>query len=436
MKRKIYYDLMTWKNDYETVKPLMILGARQIGKTYIINEFCKSEFKNYVYINFLENNELRNLYSADMNSEERFRNLKMLLGIDLEIEGTIIFADEVQESEVFISELKFLCENHNDVRVVCAGSLLGVKLKRSHFSFPVGKVKMINMFPMDFEEFLIANDQEMLIEAIKISYNENKSMGLPIHSIAMNWYKKYNITGGMPESVKNFIAVDGDYIKYDTSIVKNIIDSYFNDMSKYVSSDSETLKIKRLYNSIPSQIANESKKFQYSKIISGGRMRDYELPLDWLLESNIVYLSSVVSNPQIPIKAFEDVNTFKLFINDIGILNSLLEVNYYNIINDNLGIYKGLIAENYVANQLVYNGINLHYWKSDNKAEVDFLIADDNGVIPIEVKAGENTQSKSLGVYKTKYSPAYSIRVSGKDFGYNEETRIKSVPLYAVFCIK
>ena len=434
MKRKIYDELLRWKKNNS--KPLMVLGVRQCGKTYIINEFCKNEYKNYIYVNLFEQENIVNLYNSSLNSDEKFKQLKVLVDFDLEIEDTILFIDEIQESEQLVSELKYFCEKHNNVRIICAGSLLGVKLKRTKFSFPVGKVKMINMYPLDFEEFLLAMNQELLINAIKECYEQNKKISLPLHEKALGFYRTYLITGGMPESIKNMVDTNGDYIKYDKTILKDILNSYFNDMHKYVTSLVEALKIRRVYNSLPSQLSNLSNKFQYSKIENGSRSRDYETSIDWLEASNMVVQSKCVKIPEIPLEGFVLEDTFKLYLSDVGILNSILKINLDDILTDNLSLYKGIIAENYVANQLVSNGFDLYYWKNNNKAEVDFLLYTSDGIIPIEVKAGNNTQAKSLNIYNETYKPKYAIRISTKEFGYNPKTKIKSIPLYAVFLLK
>lgn len=437
MKRKIYDDLVEWKNLNENVKPLMILGARQVGKTYIIDKFCNNEYKNYISINLLENVEVVNLYKRkDLNSEQKLNYLQTIINFDLTKESTILFIDEIQCSEELISELKFFCEKHNEIRIICAGSLLGVKLKRLHSPFPVGKVKMINMYPMDFKEFLYANGKELLIKEIENSYNTCTPMVEPLHIQALEYYKYYLICGGMPESVRNFVNNNCDIMKYDNTIKKDIINSYFKDMKTYVSSEYEALKIEKVYRSIPTQISNESKKFQFSKVEKNGRSREYELPLDWLIASNIVLPSYKITTPQKPLTGFIDYDSFKLFINDVGLLNHLLEVRYKDILNDDLSLFKGAITENFVATQFVYNNISLYYWLSNGIAEVDFLLYNDDGIIPIEVKAARNTQSKSLNNYIKNYKPSYSIRISSKNFGYDSLKKIKSIPLYAIFCIK
>lgn len=436
MKRKIYAELLDWKNNTRNKKPLMVLGVRQAGKTYIIEQFCKNEYQNYKYVNLLENDIIKNLYESDLDSNEKYLRLKAILKFDLDKEDSILFIDEIQESEKLISELKYFCEQHNNVRIVCAGSLLGVKLKRSKSSFPVGKVKMLKLYPMDFEEFLMSMGEDYLIECIKDCYNNNKSMTEPIHNKALSLYRTYLITGGMPESIQNMVDIKGDYINYDTTIVNDILESYFNDMNKYVTNDVEALRIKRLYNSLPSQLSNSSKKFQYSNISKDARTRDYATSLDWLEASNMVIKCKCVKNPEIPLEGFVDDDTFKLYLSDIGVLNNIIKIRVEDILTDNISLYKGIIAENYVANQLVCNGFDLYYWKSDATAEVDFLLYTKDGIIPVEVKSGDNTQSKSLKVYNKLFSPKYSIRISTKDFGYNEDTKIKSIPLYATFMIK
>lgn len=232
------------------------------------------------------------------------------------------------------------------------------------------------------------------------------------------------------------VDVNRDVIKYNRNILANIINSYFKDMDKYVVNNSEALKIERTYNSIPSQLTNEANKFQFSKITSGAKYRDYNSALDWLEASNIIIKSNLVTLPEIPLKGFVDDDVFKLFLNDVGILNNILEIKYADILTDNISLYKGAITENYVANQLLYGGYSLYYWQSNGKAEIDFLLYTNDGIIPVEVKAGDTVQSKSLNVYIDKFNPKYAIRISTRNFGFDKNKKIKSIPLYAVFCIK
>lgn len=437
MYRKIYKKLLSWKNTKEDNKPLMLLGARQVGKTYIIENFCQKEFSNFKEINLLRDLRVLNLYKdTTLDSNEKYNFLKTIIEFDLDKPDSVLFIDEIQESQELIAELKYFCEVHNNVKIICAGSLLGVKLKRANFSFPVGKVKMLMMHPMDFEEFLIALDKPMLLNTIRECYKNNRAMNEELHNLALLYYRYYLITGGMPESVRNFIKNDCDIIKYDSTIKENIMDAYLKDMKKYVINLNETLKIEKVYDSIPKQISNESKKFQFSKIEKNAKTRDYELSLDWLDASNLILTSYRVSMPDKPLAAFRIDDFFKLFINDVGLLNHMLKIRYADILNDDLSLFKGAFVENYVASQFVSNEIDLYYWVSDGIAEIDFLIYNEDGIIPVEVKAANNTQSKSLKTYMDKFNPKYAIRISSKNFGYNEEKRIKSIPLYAVFCIE
>ena len=276
----------------------------------------------------------------------------------------------------------------------------------------------------------------MLLEEIRKCFDNNRMMNEALHNLALTYYRYYLICGGMPESVKNFVNVNCDIVKYDSSIKKDIIDAYLKDMKKYVINLNEALKIEKVYNSIPKQISNESKKFQFSKIEKNAKSRNYELPLDWLDAASLVLASYRVSLPEKPLAAYKEDDTFKLFINDIGLLNYMLKIRPADILNDDLSLFKGAFVENYVASQLAANDIDLYYWLSDGIAEIDFLLYNDDGVIPVEVKAANNTQSKSLKTYMDKFKSNYAIRISTKNFGYNAETKIKSIPLYAIFCLK
>ncbi len=433
MNRKIYNDLIAWKNSKD-FKPLIVLGVRQCGKTYIIDEFCQKEFKNYKKINLLFDTDVVKLYDSNDSSEKKYNDLKILLDFDFDKEDSVLFIDEIQVSENLISELKFFNEKHSNVRIICAGSLLGVKLAKLKKSFPVGKVTRLYMYPMDFEEFLIAYNQQELLYKIKDCFLNNISMGV-LHNKAIDYYRRYLLSGGMPESVKKIINCGNDYYNYDLSILNDIIEDYKNDMNNHVANTNETLKIRNIYNSLVTQLQNASKKFQYSVINSDAKSREYSSPLNWLIESNMVQMCKCIKRPEKPLLGFVDEDVFKVYYSDVGIFNRLVNNDIKTIMLDDMKIYKGIITENYVANQLRANGIDLLYWKGNRKSKIDFLINTINdGIIPIEVKAFENTQSKSLKVYNDLYHPKYMIRVSLKDFGYKDG--IKSIPLYAVFLIK
>lgn len=436
MERKIYKSLLNWKETNINM-PLMIIGARQVGKTYTIKEFCENEFDNYVYINLFDEENIVELFKQKISITEKLRMLKVIIkstkNIDIDFEKTLMFIDEIQESEEIISSLKYFNESEIPYKIICAGSLLGVKLKRMEKAFPVGKVDIINMYPMDFEEFLIASIGHDVISLIKEHYINNEPINDIMHNELISLYRLYLCAGGMPASVEDILNKNKDILKYDRKILSNIIDGYLNDMKKYVKDSTETVRITNIYKSIPSQIGNKSSKFQFSKVRSGARFKNYETALQWLIASNMVTQICLLKTPQIPAEIYKDEETFKLYFSDVGLLMSLLDVDFDKILLNKDCLYKGEITENYVLQQLNINFNHVYYWKNSNTAEVDFIINTTDGLIPIEVKAGDNIASKSLNMYIKQYNPKYAIRVSTKNFGF--ANGIKSVPLYAAFCI-
>lgn len=409
-----------------------------MGKTYIIKEFCKNEFKKYVYINLFDSENIVELFEQKISITEKIKMLKMIIkteqNIDIDFENTIIFFDEVQESEEIISSLKYFNESEIPYKIICAGSLLGVKLKRMVKAFPVGKVDMINMNPMDFEEFLTETMGQDIIDTLKEHYKTNTPIVDVMHNELLSLYRLYLCVGGMPSAINNILSADKDILKYNKKILKNIINGYLNDMKKYVKDATETVRIEHIYHSIPTQIGNKSNKFQYSKVRSGARSKNYETALQWLLSSKLVNRVCLLKTPQTPPEAFKNEEVFKLYLSDVGILNSILNIDFGNIILDKEFIYKGDIAENYVLQQLNMNFENIYYWKNNNTAEVDFIVQNNDGLIPIEVKAGDSVKSKSLNMYMKQYKPEYGIRLCTKNFGF--ANGIKTIPLYAVFLIK
>lgn len=434
MKRKIYQKLLDWK-ERGMKKPLMIIGARQVGKTYIIEKFCKNEFNNFLSINLLEHPEIKDLYSQNISINEKFIRLCALLNVNPNLDDTIIFFDEIQESEELISTLKWFCEVDMPFKIICAGSLLGVKLKRFHNSFPVGKVEMLNMYPMDFEEFLYTQSMgEHLVNMIKECFEKNEPMDSIMHEKLNNLYREYLCIGGMPEIVEDYVSNSKNILNINRKITEDIIEAYILDMNKYVKNKFEATKNEAIYKSVPAQIGNKSNKFQYAKVEKNARKRDYESSLEWLLSSTLIYKCCKLNSINIPPEAYKDNEYFKIYMGDIGILNTMLKINTNDIYLDKAFLYKGEIAENYVANQLIFNNISVYYWATASSSKIDFLIYNDDGIIPIEVKASDNTQSKSLNMYINKYHPKYAIRISAKNFGF--ANNIKSIPLYATFCIK
>lgn len=437
MNRKFYDELNSWKNSKNGV-PLMVVGARQVGKTYIINKFCQENYKNYYYLNFMREKEFVKLFKEIESFDRRVEALESLVGGSIRNDNdTVLFVDEVQESEEFIEALKFFNESIDTYNIVCAGSLLGVALKRLHSSFPVGKVKVVNMYPMDFEEFLVATKNARFIKLIKDSFNTDTALALPIHNKMLDLFYKYLYLGGMPSVVKNFLEVGMDLALVDSDILSQIINAYFDDMSKYAD-PKEVIRIRNLYKSIPSQLAKENQKFIFSEIDKNdNRKRDYVTALDWLMASNLVLSCNLVVKPEYPLKGFVDNDTYKLYLSDTGILNNMLNISKKNFFLDGTFSYKGLIAENYVACELTKMGYDLFYWsrkgKNNGNAEIDFVIQMEDCVVPLEVKANDNTQAKSLKVYNSFYNPVSAIKISSNNF--NKYDNIKCIPLYAVFCL-
>lgn len=427
MQRKIYQNLLKWKK--EKIKmPYMLVGARQTGKTYILQEFCKTEFENYIYINLDKMEDIAKVFEQTIVPEEIILNIETILNIDINIENTIIFLDEIQVSERAISSLKYFCESEKEYKIVCAGSLLGVKINRFKSSFPVGKVWIDYLYPMDFEEFLLAIGEEKLLKTIENSYKNMTPMIESLHEKALKLYYEYICIGGMPAAILNYIDNEKNITKFDDEINNIIITSYIADMAKYTQ-NIESIRNARIYNSIPAQLGKENKKFKYSLVEKSARAREYESSLDWLISSNMILKCDNIKTPKSPLKAYTD-DTFKVYLSDIGLLRALAKISINEIISNKNMIYKGILAENYVAEILFAKNRELYYWQvNSGMYEVDFLINIDGDIIPIEVKASDNTTSKSLNYYIKRYKPKYSIRISSKNFGFSNN--IKSIPLYA-----
>ena len=434
MQRLFEKTLLNWKES-GMKKPLMVVGARQIGKTYTISKFVKENFKEYIYFNLEKDENIRKIFENTIDNEEIISNIELYLGKKIDIENTILFFDEVQVSENFIVSLKYFNESPKPYKIVCAGSLLGVKINRFNSSFPVGKVRMEYMYPMNFEEFLVASGNEMLRDKIKECYDNMSPMPEYAHNQAITLYRKYLCVGGMPEAVTNFIENDLDILKFDSHIISDIKNMYIADMKKYVKSNIETIKIEKVYKNIPSQLAKENKSFKYNFIEELGRKRKYESAIDWLVASKMILISYNAKRIEIPLKVYIDNDNFKIYLSDVGLLTNMSEINFTDLMLDNGFIYKGAITENYVAQELACNEESLYYWTSKGEAEVDFVLySKKDGIIPIEVKSGNNIRSISLNIYVKENKPKYAIRFSTRNFGF--ENNIKSIPLYAVFCIK
>ncbi len=432
MKRDFYDVLMDWKNN-NVLTPLMVVGARQVGKTYIIDDFCKNNFSDYIYVNLLNNKRIVDIFAANKNILDKIKDFKLELNREITLD-TILFVDEVQESEDFIEALKFFQETDFPYKIITAGSLLGVKLKRFHKSFPVGKVMISYMYPMSFKEFLIAIGKNDFIPLIRECYYDNKPMDEVFHQELLRDYRSYLCTGGMPASIKDYLNCNQELSVNLHNVLRSIIDSYLADMNKYTNNVYESNKIEKIYQNIPNQLAKENKKYQFSKLNKNARFRDYETSFEWLLSSKLIIPNYFVNCFETPLKAFMDENVFKLYLSDVGFLTELLSIPYNRIILDDDFMFKGVLAENYVATELVKNNFSLFYYQKPQVMELDFIIDTADGVIPIEVKAGSRVKSTSLNKFMVQEQLPMGIRISNKNFDF--ENNIKSVPLYAVFCIK
>ena len=431
MERKIYKQLLNWKKEHIEM-PYMLVGARQTGKTYILEDFCKNEFQNYIYINLDREEEIKKIFDKTIEPEEIILNIEALLNVNIDVENTIIFLDEIQVSERAISSLKYFCESKKQYKIVCAGSLLGVKINRFKSSFPVGKVWIEYLYPMDFEEFLKALGEEKLLKIIEYSYKNNEPMLESLHQKALRLYYDYMCIGGMPASILEYIENGKNINKFNDEINQIIITSYLADMAKYTE-NIESIRNNKIYNSIPAQLGKENKKFKYSIVEKSARAREYESSLEWLISSNMILRCEGIKIPKSPLKAYVD-NNFKIYLSDIGLLRVLSKISINEIITNRNMLYKGILAENYVAEVLFSKKRELYYWQLDSgKYEVDFLINIEGDIIPIEVKASDNITSKSLNYYIDRYKPKYSIRISTKNFGFSNG--IKSIPLYATHLI-
>ena len=431
MQRKIYQQLLDWKSD-KNKKPLIIEGARQIGKTYIVNMFAKKEYKNSIYINFELDESWSSIFD-NLNPDDILNQIKSISKIDIIPNETLIIFDEIQKSEKAINSLKYFCENKKDIDIIALGSLLGIAVNREHFSFPVGKVNLLRMYQLDFEEFLRAMGEEEKISIIKECYEKFIPINDMLHKQLLDLYRKYLYIGGMPEVVKSYIETDD--LKMARIKQDEIINTYARDMAKY-NSKTEHSKTLLTYDSIVINLAKENKKFMYSNIKSTARAKDYENATEWIELAGIGKKIYCIKQVKVPLEAYKDREVFKFYINDTGLLSSKAKIMYEEIMNEDdiFSDFKGGLAENYIVSQLLMNTDELYYYKDDKNIEIDFIIKENSDIIPIEVKAGKRTKSNSLNNYIQKYNPKYAIRLSMKNFGF--ENNIKSIPLYAAFCIK
>lgn len=426
MKRLRFDDLLAWKNAASR-KPLIIRGARQVGKTWLMKAFGAKEYQQTIYVNFEKSTRLQALFDDDFDLQRILIALQAETGKTIDASNTLIIFDEIQAAPKAITALKYFEEDAPDLHVIAAGSLLGVAL-HSEISFPVGKVEFMDLFPMNFKEFLMAIEDNGLIEVLE---SGDWKLITTFKSKFIEKLRHYYFVGGMPEAVAQF-AENNNFIEV-RNIQKQILTAYEQDFSKHPPF-SIVPRIRMLWNSIPAQLAKENRKFIYGLIKKGARAKDYELALAWLVDCGQVHKVNRITRPGVPLKAYEDFSAFKLFLVDTGLLSAMGEIDSKTLLEGDalFSAFKGALTEQYVLQEMLSAGVfSIYYWTAERStAEIDFVIQHKNAVFPAEVKAEENLQSKSLKTFHQKYNPQLSLRFSMSD--YRRQDWMINVPLYAV----
>ncbi|HLF67112.1 MAG TPA: ATP-binding protein [Gammaproteobacteria bacterium] len=427
MKRHIYAKLLAWKHS-DIRKPLILKGARQVGKTFILEAFGRNEYDQVISLNFEQNKRLSSLFQTDLDPTLILEGIHLLTGKDPLLPNSLIIFDEIQQCPNAITALKYFYEQASDIHLIAAGSLLGVKLSQA-IHFPVGKVNFLDLYPMTFFEFLEALDLSHLTEHLK---SKTTLEPLPdfLHQTLIEWLKKYFIMGGMPEVVKTY--VETKHIDQALLVQQEILKSYTHDFSKYAD-PGEIMKIMEIWDKIPAQLARENKKFMFSAIKHSARARDYEAALQWLLNAGLILKASHLSVPKLPLASYADMSIFKIFMCDTGLLSCLSEVEPAIILDAHLLFqeFKGALIENFVAQELTATlNKKLHYWGSESTAEVDFIFTIAAQIYPLEVKAGTTKHKKSLLSYAAKYHPSLILRSSPMNF--YQDGHFCNIPLYAI----
>lgn len=425
MKRFLMDDLLRWKNKMHR-KPLIIRGARQVGKTWIMKEFGRLYYKNTVYINFDNNERMKQVFSLDMDIKRIISALKIEVGKNIDPDDTLLIFDEIQEVPQALSSLKYFYENASEYHVIAAGSLLGVAL-HAGTSFPVGKVDFLNLYPLNFKEFLCAVDQTGLAELLESGdYTTINAFS----SKYIDLLKHYYYVGGMPEAVQTYLETD-DMFEV-RNVQKALLDYYSNDFSKHAPKEIVP-RIQMVWQSIPMQLAKENRKFMYGIIREGARAKDFELAIQWLIDCGLILKNTRVTKPGMPLIAYMEMNAFKIYMLDVGLLAAKGNLDARTLLEGNkiFEEFKGALTEQFVAQQLAASKNELYYYSKENSSgELDFILQQAQYIIPIEVKAEENLQAKSLRAYCDKYKPEIAIRSSMSN--YREQDWMTNVPLYAL----
>lgn len=426
MYREKIEELKKWKKS-KNRKPLIVRGARQVGKTWLMQEFGKNFYEKYAYINFDDNIRMEKLFEGDFELEKIIQGLKIESGINIEPENTLIIFDEIQENPKAMKALKYFYENANEYHIISAGSLLGVALHEGT-TFPVGKVDFIDLTPLSFFEFLQAIDTPDLVKLLK----SNDFDMINIFSTTFKEYLKlYYYIGGMPEAVSSYS--ENKNLKEVRKIQKRLLEAYEQDFSKHAPTNIVP-RIRQLWNNIPTQLAKENKKFIYGLVREGARAREYEIALSWLIDCGLIYQVNMVNSSKIPLSAYQNFNAFKLYLLDVGLLSAMAGIDDKTILEGNeiFEEFKGSLTEQYVLCQLKQcTELDVFYWSSDTgTAEIDFITQIGRKNVPIEVKASENLQAKSLKVFVQKYDTKVNVRTSMSD--YKKEDWLVNIPLYSI----
>lgn len=433
MERNIVKELLKWKKEQKNRMPLVLYGARQVGKTYTLQHFGNDYYKNCIYVNFERMPIVTEFFDGDLQPERIIRFLEEYFSEKVIPEETLLIFDEIQACERALTSLKYFAEEAPEYHIAAAGSLLGVAVHREKYSFPVGKVLMKTMYPLGFDEFLKATGNGHFVTLIQQHFEEMSAMPEQTHKELMMWMRRYLFIGGMPAVVNKY--VEEQSLINLPELQSMILNAYTADMAKY-STAGECTKIQNAFRSLPAQLAKENKKFQYKLIRKGATAGLFGDSIAWLVMAGVVLECDRVTRGEVPVKAFRDVSAFKLYMSDVGLLSSFAGIMPENIIRQELSdVYKGALSENYVAQALSAGGHDLYYWTSDSPtAEVDFVIQKEGKAIPIEVKYDENVHAKSLKHYVNRYQPKDVMRISARNFG-KDENGMMAIPLYAVFCI-
>jgi predicted AAA+ superfamily ATPase len=426
MKRNLFTQLQSWKNN-PARKPLVLMGARQVGKTYILKAFGKFSYQNIAYVNFENTPGLSDLFEQSLKPQEILKILSIELNMEILPEKTLIIFDEVQECPHALNSLKYFREQANQYHICASGSLLGVTLAHTK-GFPVGQVDFLHLYPLSFMEFLRALDEEQLLQYL-FEIKEVKPLPKVLHEKLLKFFKEYLYIGGMPATIDTY-RTSHDFQQVRT-IQLGILNSYRLDFAKHAPSNA-IIKINQTWDVIPGQLAKENKKFIYSVIRKGARAQEYEIAIQWLKEAGLVHKIYNVSVPKLPLIAYANHEIFKLYLCDVGLLGAMSELSAKTIIHDQ-GIFqefKGSITENYVAQELARQGYNLYYWTSSGQAELDFLLQREEKIYPIEVKSGQSLKKKSLTTYIQKYNPQCALRFSTMNLMQQEN--LINFPLYLI----